>query len=311
MWYRAAEQPQPSAEAHSAKTQALFEAGRRLGRTMNPTAVLTAVGLIAGLLTAQPATAEDEKPEWVLSIGGTLTRAIPSFSNDWDVRPFDDYYESRIWFTSRYAPATSTGLQGTAQMWLPSGLGVFVELQQESQQVPSEIDLGLHLKSPGYLQYYDSYEYSMTGQTDTERFKRNDTRVHLGAGYRMKVASRVVIEATGGVTRFTLKQALAREIQTINDQCTETLTSSTCAGDVFVETGSAEDGNSWGFNVGAGATVFFSRNLGLGTGVRYSYGGVVELEGTEAVDENGNEYRSKVKIRPGGLTAYLALRIRF
>jgi len=275
---------------------------------------LQTLGLaVFGLIAAAPgrAAAQEKKPEWVLSLGGTATGAIPSFTDRWEFRMDDEFGGVHFSASSAYAPVTSTGLQGTAQVWLPSGLGLFAEVQQESQKLKSKQALGLALSFRDCLTC-PLFSFSAEGASDTERFQRDDTRVHLGLGYRVKLASKVHLEATAGVTRFTLDQTLAREIdEDVSGYCLLGLSSGTCNVPVRVSEKERQSGSAWGFNAGAGISVFFSRNVGLGAGVRYSRGGAVELEGMDAYDEDGREFRTKVEVRPGGVTANLGVRVRF
>jgi hypothetical protein len=268
---------------------------------------------VFGLMASAPgqAAAQDKKPEWVLSLGGTATGAVPSFDDGWEFQLADEFGSVRASASSEYAPVTSTGLQGTAQVWLPSGFGVFAEVQKESQRLKSKqaLDLSVSFREcPTCL----PFTFSVAGAQDTERFQRDDTRVHLGVGYRVQLASKVYVEATGGATRFSLDQALAREFDdNLEGLCLVGFVSDACTLPVRVVDKERQSGHAWGFNAGAGLTVFFNRNIGLGAGVRYSRGGAVELEGLDAYDEDGGEFRTKVEVRPGGVSANLGLRVRF
>ena len=271
---------------------------------------LAVLGLIAA---PRLAAAEDGKPDWVLSLGAAATGAVPSFADGWQLRMEDEFGSVRFSASSEYAPVTSTGLQGTAQVWLPSGLGLFVEVQQESQRLKSKqkADLALSFRD---CRACPPITLSAEGSLDTERFKRDDTRVHLGLGYRVKVASKVYLEATGGLTRFTLDQTLARELdENVEESCLYSFSfaSRGCSLPLSVTEKERQSDSAFGFNAGAGITVFLSRNVGLGAGVRYSRGGAVELEGLDAYDEDGREFRTKVEVRPGGVTADLGVRVRF
>jgi opacity protein-like surface antigen len=268
---------------------------------------------VLGLIASAPgqAAAQDKKPEWVLSLGGTATGAVPSFDDGWQVLLDEDFASARFSASSEYAPVTSTGLHGTAQVWLPSGLGFFAEVQQESQKVKArhEEDLALSFRE---CPTCPSFTFNAEGATDAERFQRDDTRVHMGLGYRLKLTEKLHLEATGGVTRFSLDQTLARELDDSSDDlCLISFPGQTCQLPLRVSDKEKQGANAWGFNAGAGLSFFFTRNVGLAAGVRYSRGGTVELEGLDAYDEHGGEFRTKVEVRPGGVSANLGLRVRF
>ncbi len=262
---------------------------------------LVALGFAFGPLATRPAIAEEGKPDWVLSLGATAATAMHSFSNDWATQQSDGFVQYDVVYTSHYAPGTSFGLQGTAQVWLPSGVGLFAELQQESQQLDSEIAVDVTASLPAAT-------LQLTGRSDTETFRRGETRIHMGAGYRRKVSSQGYVELTGGVTRFALEQELVESLD-VAGECPDF--GSTCTVGITVSQTRVEEGDAWGFNIGAAGSFFFSRNAGFGFGVRYSYGGAVEADGIDYFDLDGERYRTTVKIRPGGLTANLGLRIRF
>jgi opacity protein-like surface antigen len=275
-----------------------------------PTRQILALAVL-GLAAAAPgrAAAQDQKPEWVLSLGGAATGAVPSFSDGWELSVDDEFASVRFAASSDYSPVTSTGLQGTAQVWLPSGFGLFAEVQKESQKLESTqaLDLALSFRD---CPTCPPFSFNLAGTSDTERFQRDDTRVHLGIGYRLKLSPKVYLEATGGATRFSLDQTLVREFdEDLGGDCL--FFAETCTLPVRVAEKERQSDSTWGFNAGAGVTFFFSRNVGLGAGVRYSRGSAVELEGMNAYDEDGGEFRTKVEVRPGGVTANLAMRVRF
>jgi hypothetical protein len=279
-----------------------------------PWAACGLIVFLVGWPSAAPRlAAEEKKAEWVVALGGVATGAVPSFTDGWQFQAEDTFSTARVSVSSEYLPVTSTGLQGMAQVWLPSGLGVFAELQQESQKLKSNLDIDLTY-TLRQCRTCPQLTLSAKGRSDTERFKRDDKRVHLGAGYRVKIASNVYLEASGGLTRFTLEQTLARELDADLDEdrdCVLSSLSQRCTVLPRVETKEKSGDSAWGFNLGGGLGVFFSRYLGLGAGIRYSRGGAVELEGMEGYDEDGDEFRTKVKVRPGGLTAAVSLRVRF
>ena len=271
--------------------------------------VLGLAVLILAAAPPGPVAAQDQKPEWVLSLGGAVTGAVPSFSDGWELGVGDEIVGYRVSASSEYSPVTSTGLQGTAQVWLPSGLGLFAEVQQESQKLESRqaLDLALSFRE---CPTCPPFTFNVAGRSDAERFQRDDTRVHLGLGYRLRLSPKLHVEATGGATRFSLDQTLIRQFEeSIAEDCA--FTTVACNVPVRVAEKERQSDSAWGFNAGAGITFFFSRNVGLGGGVRYSRGSAVELEGMNAYDEEGRESRTKVEVRPGGVTANLGVRVRF
>jgi opacity protein-like surface antigen len=283
-------------------------------RTTGPTLGLIVFCSAAWAGVGPSAAAAADKTEWGLAIGATATGGIPAFNNAWQFEEASGDFRARFAASSDYSPATSFGLQGGAQVWLPSGLGFFAEIQDDSQDVKSNIgqDVAFEFRP---CRTCLPLTASAEGRTDKERFRRSETRFHLGVGYRLKIASATHLEATGGLTRFTLDQALAQELDAggPDDTCSDDFLFSgrTCSFEVSVAQRDTQTDTTWGYNVGGGITTFVASHVGFGLGVRYSHGGSAEFDGLNAYDANGDERRTRVRVKTGGVSANASVRIRF
>ena len=268
------------------------------------TIMITALAAMAGAAAELAAADTKDGLEWSVSLGSTVTFAMPSFEDRWSVLVADPFPSFIFSESARYTPVNPLGVNVGAQMWLPFGLGFFAEYQRHVQDVPSRIVSEAALgEGVAFLE----------GRLDTEKFERNETRFHVGVGYRIRAGSDGYFEVSGGASRVSFKQDLAREIGIHIDIFRQDCPAGAvrCTIEIEIEQREPQKGSTWGVNAGAGFVRFFNKNVGIGAQVRYSKGGAVELRGLEAFDEEGNQYRNRFKVKTEAVTAGVSLKVRF
>jgi hypothetical protein len=194
---------------------------------------------------------------------------------------------------------------------LPSGLGFFAEVQDESQRTRGEITREF-IFFTAYCPACPRESIHTLGRSDRELFRRSEKRVHLGAGYRLRIASEIDLEATGGLTRIRLDQTVARSLDTHGDICSPLLSREyiLCTYPLFVGEKKVQSATSWGYHLGANLAVFPAKHIGFGLGVRYFDAGKAVLDGLDGFSQSGEVDRTPLRLRLGGLSVNAGLRIR-
>jgi hypothetical protein len=232
------------------------------------------------------AAAQAQRVELVLSGGGAAGFALPSFEDRWSAANIvDDPFTTRTASASaRYLPATPIGVNGGAAMWV-DGLGLFVEYEKLVHDLDSAIAADVTIqRTPCPRCPVETI--SIAGRVDSEKFERDEGRLHLGAGYRIRLGGESYVELTGGATHFSIRQELARITEGADNSCLFTPRPG-CTVALIIQRRESDKGSTWGGNAGAAIVKFVNRTVGLGVHARYSRGAQARDEGPRCVRRDG------------------------
>ena len=187
-------------------------------------------------------------------------------------------------------------------------LRFFAEMQKDSRDTSSTIDAALVLRARSCLSC-PCETFTADGSVEDARFEASATRVHWGLGYRIRLGSESHLEVTAGASHFSLKQELAQRLEQGGDDCSRSprtaRSRSTSSG------GTARRARAGASTCGPPSRSSSRRRRDSPCTLRYSKAGELDFEGLEAFDEGGDDYRTEVKVKTGGLAAEASLRFRF
>jgi hypothetical protein len=140
---------------------------------------------------------------------------------------------------------------------------------------------------------------AIDGNVTSEELARTEGAANFQAMFVPVNSSAMRVRLFGGPSFFRYRADMVRDIQF--DQFAPIFSSLNVVEITGYEAVEAE-GSGWGFHVGADASYFFSRIVGVGGFVRYG-------NGTVSVDEPMSEQRQDIKV--GGFQSGGGLRLRF
>lgn len=275
---------------------------------------------VAGPLLAVATTSSAAEPkrglEWTVWAGGVTSLGVPPVADGWSFSQTIAQGSVSVDTTAsaRYKPGSALGGNGGGQLWLPLGLGFFAEYEKRTQDLKSEIALDITARIRG-CPTCPSNGFTLEGRLGTEIFERDDRRLHLGLGYRLRLPRDMNVEITGGATRVSVRQELVRTLlppePMLDPDFFCLFTSGRCPFKLSVKERETAKGSTWGLNIGGGATKFLSKLVGVTAEFRYSKAGDVEFSGFDAIDRDGRASRTRVKVRTGAFVAGAGLKLRF
>jgi hypothetical protein len=136
------------------------------------------------------------------------------------------------------------------------GLGLAVGIRRDT----TDLDVFARVAHPLTIQPYREVRAKVP-------VRYEETAIHLQLAYVVPLGDRLKVAATGGPSLFSVSAPVVRSVAINQAPPFDTATFR----DATVE---GADGNGWGFHAGADVSWMFTRHLGVGGMVRYSYGKV-------------------------------------